>query len=169
MLTTTYANSYLMVMQPEELMRLAVDKCREGLDAGQSPFGCAIAIGDKVVACSHNTVALTTDITAHAEVNALREACLATDSILLEGAIVATTCEPCPMCMAALHWARVEKVYFGATIADAEKAGFNELQLPASDVLSLGGSDVQLIGGTLVEPCKELFDEWIARPDRTVY
>jgi guanine deaminase len=150
-------------------MQLAVEKCREGLDAGQSPFGCAIAQGDQVIACSHNTVALTTDITAHAEVNALREACREVDSIFLDGAVVATTCEPCPMCMAALHWARVDTVYFGASIADAEQAGFNELQLDAADLLRMGGSKVKLIGDTLADPCRDLFTNWLARPDRTVY
>jgi len=156
-------------MDAQSLMQLAVDKCREGLAAGQSPFGCAIAKGDQVIACSHNTVALTTDITAHAEVNAIREACREIDDIFLDGAVVATTCEPCPMCMAALHWARVETVYYGASIADAEGAGFNELQLPAAELLKSGGSDVHLVGGILVEPCRELFAEWLANPQRKVY
>jgi guanine deaminase len=162
-------------VEPEQLMQLAVDKCREGLAAGQSPFGCAIAMSRadakevEVVACAHNTVVLTTDITAHAEVNALREGCRHTGSIFLDGAMVATTCESCPMCMAALHWARVDTVYYGASIADAEKAGFNELQLPAADLLKAGGSNVKLVGGVLVEPCRELFDEWLANPMRTAY
>ncbi len=90
----------------------------------------------EVLSCSHNTVVLTTDITAHAEVNAIREACREIGDIFLDGAIVATTCEPCPMCMSALHWARVETVYYGATIADADYAGFNELQLPAAELLA---------------------------------
>ena len=107
-------------MDPSELMRLAIEKCRQGIAAGQSPFGCAIARDGKLLSCSHNTVVLTTDITAHAEVNAIREACRAVGDIFLDGAIVATTCEPCPMCMAALHWARVDTVYYGATIADAD-------------------------------------------------
>ncbi len=114
-------------MTPEALMRLAIDKTHQGIAAGQTPFGCAIALGEQVVAVSHNCVHATTDITAHAEIVALREACKATGQIHLEGALVAATCEPCPMCMAALHWARVETVVYGATIADAESAGFNEL------------------------------------------
>jgi len=97
------------------------------------PFGCAIARGDELIAVAHNTVVATTDVTAHAEVNALRLACKTTGQIHLDGCVVATTCEPCPMCMAALHWARVETVYFGASIADADAAGFNELQVPAAD------------------------------------
>ncbi|MEX2091302.1 MAG: nucleoside deaminase [Pirellulales bacterium] len=156
-------------MEPAELMQLAIDKCRQGLAAGQSPFGCAIARDGELLSCSHNTVVLTTDITAHAEVNAIRAACRHTGNIFLEGAIVATTCEPCPMCMAALHWARVDTVYYGATIADADVAGFNELQLPAKELLRLGGSKLKLIPGLLPEECKQLFAEWNANPNKKVY
>lgn len=156
-------------MEPAELMRLAIEKCREGLAAGQSPFGCAIARDGELLAASHNRVLLATDITAHAEVTAIREACQKTGNILLAGAIVATTCEPCPMCMAALHWARVDRVYYGATIADAAEAGFNELQLPAAELLRIGGSALKLIPGVLPQECKQLFVEWNANPNRTVY
>lgn len=156
-------------MTPAELMHLAIEKCRQGIAAGQSPFGCAIERGGNVIACSHNTVVLTTDITAHAEVNAIREACRTIGDIFLDGAIVATTCEPCPMCMAALHWARVDTVYYGATIADADTAGFNELQLPAAELLRLGGSKLKLIPQVLPEECKALFTDWNANPKRKVY
>ncbi len=147
-------------MEPIKLMRSAIEMTRAGIAAGQSPFGCAIARDDKILALSHNVVWKTTDITAHAEITALREACRETGEILLPGCIVATTCEPCPMCMAALHWARVDTVFFGATIADAESAGFNELSLSASDLLRLGGSKVKLVPNTLREECAELFTEW---------
>ncbi|MAT73508.1 MAG: tRNA-specific adenosine deaminase [Planctomycetaceae bacterium] len=157
------------MIDPAELMRLAIEVCREGLAKGQSPFGCAIAQGDRIISRTHNTVALTTDITAHAEVNAIRAANLEIDNIFLEGAVVATTCEPCPMCMAALHWARVDTVYFGATIADAESAGFNELTLPAEELLARGGSQLKLIGEMRRDECRQLFDEWLANPKRTVY
>lgn len=156
-------------MTPEELMQLAIDKAREGIAAGQSPFGCAIAKYDEVIAVSHNTVVATIDITAHGEVNAIRAACSELGEILLDGCIAATTCEPCPMCMAALHWARVSTVYFGATIADAEQAGFNELQLPAADILKIGGSQVTLVGDTLGDQCKSLFHEWLASPNPRTY
>ena len=156
-------------MNPLELMRLAIEKCRQGIIAGQSPFGCAIERDGQLLSYTHNTVVLTTDITAHAEVNAIREACRSTGDIFLSGAIVATTCEPCPMCMAALHWARVDTVYYGATIADADAAGFNELQLPAAELLRLGGSKLKLVPQVLPAECKELFAEWKANPNRKVY
>lgn len=153
----------------DALMQLAIDKALEGVAAGQSPFGCAIARGDDVIAVAHNTVISSTDITAHAEVNALRLGCRAAGQVHLEGCVVATTCEPCPMCMAALHWARVETVYFGASIADASAAGFNELQVPAADVLKIGGSQVALAGGVLSAECRDLFQRWLQRSDRVVY
>ena len=151
------------------LMRLAIEKAIEGIDAGQSPFGCAIARDGQVLAVQHNTVWATTDITAHAEINAIRQGCRACGNIFLEGALVATTCEPCPMCMAALHWSRVERVYFGATVADAAAAGFNELRISAADILRIGGSPVELIGGLLEDDCRQLFARWQQQRERRAY
>ena len=148
------------MIDPAALMQLAIAKCREGIAQGQSPFGCTIAMGDKVVSIAHNTVLATLDVTAHAEVNALRIACQQQGDIHLPGAVVATTCEPCPMCTAALHWARVGQVYYGATIADAQAAGFNEMQVPAAEIARLGGSSIQLQPGLLTDDCRELFAEW---------
>ncbi len=148
------------MIDPAALMQLAIAKCREGIAQGQSPFGCAIALGDKVVSIAHNTVLATLDVTAHAEVNALRVACQQQGDIHLPGAVVATTCEPCPMCTAALHWARVGQVYYGATIADAQAAGFNEMQVPAAEIARLGRSSIKLQPGLLTDDCRELFDEW---------
>lgn len=158
-----------IAMDPEQLMLMAIEKCRAGLALGQSPFGCSIALDGQVIANAHNTVVLMTDITAHAEVNAIREACTHTGSIFLEGSIAATTCEPCPMCMSALHWARVKTVYFGATIDDAEEAGFNELTLPAQKLLDIGGSKVELIGPMMQDECRQLLADWKANPDHAVY
>lgn len=153
----------------DELMRLAIEKAREGIARGQSPFGCAIAVGDDVIAVAHNTVLQTVDITAHAEVVALREACRRLGTIFVERADVACTCEPCPMCMTALHWARVQVVSFGATIDDAGRAGFNELSLPAAEVCRLGGSNIRLIPGVRAGECRELFDEWRSHPESRAY
>lgn len=150
-------------------MRLAIDAARRGIAKGQSPFGCAISLSDRVIAVSHNVVLLTTDSTAHAEVTAIREACHAIGDVHLTGAIVATTCEPCPMCMTALHWARVDTVYCGASIADAGNAGFNELYVPAADVLRMGSSQVQLIPNVLPDECKALFREWQETPGSRPY
>lgn len=156
-------------MDPEFLMRLAIDKAHEGITQGQSPFGCAICLGDEVLAVSHNCVFASTDITAHAEITALRHACDKRGDILLQGATVACTCEPCPMCMAALHWARVETVYYGAKITDARSIGFNELQLSAESLLKTGGSEVKLVPELLREECLQLFAGWRQSPHYKTY
>ncbi|MBI3839357.1 MAG: nucleoside deaminase [Planctomycetia bacterium] len=150
-------------------MLLAIGRAREGIAAGQTPFGCAIALDDEVIGSAHNSVWATTDITAHAEITALRQACSSTRQVHLPGAIVATTCEPCPMCIAALHWARVEAVYYGARIADATAAGFNELHISADDIVRQGGSPIKLVPGILAEECIALFDEWRASSRARVY
>jgi tRNA(Arg) A34 adenosine deaminase TadA len=111
----------------------------------------------------------TTDITAHAEITALRAGCHRSGQILLEDAVVATTCEPCPMCLSALHWARVNVVYFGASIADAGAAGFHELRIPAADMVRRGGSRLKIDTGVLAAECRELFAEWKLRPDHRAY
>lgn len=152
-----------MSMDPEKLMQHAIDAAQRGIEKKQSPFGCAIARGNKLIVACHNVVWQTTDITAHAEVTALREACRETDQILLDDCVVATTCEPCPMCTSALHWARVKTVYYGATIADAADAGFNELKVDAATLLRTGGSKVILKDGVLTEECKTLFQLWLSR------
>lgn len=148
------------MISPTELMQLAIEKAKEGIAAGQSPFGCAIALDGNVVAVSHNIVRQTTDVTAHAEVTALRVACQNVGEILLEGAQVATTCEPCPMCAAAIHWSRAGEVYYGATIEDAAEAGFNELRMPAAQLYEVGGSETKLIADVERAACRELFDLW---------
>ena len=157
------------MLDPSQLMQLAIEKAQAGIAAGQSPFGCAIARDGKLLAVAHNTVLANTDITAHAEVNVLRDACLSTGDIFLEGAIVACTCEPCPMCMAASHWARVETVYYGASIADATAAGFNELHLPAAELVRVGRSNISLKPDLLAETCRDLFDQWRAGPSARSY
>jgi len=147
-------------MDPESLMRAAIAQARAGIAAGQSPFGCTIALDGQLIAAAHNMVWATTDITAHAEIVALRQACAKTGRVHLEGALVASTCEPCPMCMAALHWAQVDTVYYGAMIADATKSGFNELHIPATEMVRLGRSPVKLVKSVLSDECQGLFIEW---------
>ena len=114
----------------EGYMRLAIQKAREGVAAGQTPFGaCIVTAGGEVAACEHNVVWRTTDITAHGEVNAIRVACRSLGTIDLSGCTIYSTTEPCPMCFSAIHWAKIAGIVFGASISDAQAAGFNELAI----------------------------------------
>ena len=147
-------------MSETELMKLAIAKTREGIASGQSPFGAVIVKGGAVVAVTHNTVWRDNDPTAHAEVNCLRAAAKALETIDLRGSTMYSTCEPCPMCLAATHWAKVDRVVFGATIADADDAGFSELHVDAAALAAMGHSPLKVEGGLLREECAALFDEW---------
>jgi guanine deaminase len=148
------------MMTEADFMRLAIEKTREGIAAGQSPFGSAIVRGGEVVAVTHNTVWMTTDPTAHAEVNCIRAAAGKLKTIFLTGCTLYSTTEPCPMCLSAIHWAKIDRVVYGATIADAAAAGFAELLVNAKDLATMGRSPLKVESGLLQQECAVLFDEW---------
>jgi tRNA(Arg) A34 adenosine deaminase TadA len=147
-------------MSDEEVMRLAIQKAREGIAQGQLPVAAAIVRQGKVIAVTHNTVWRSCDPTAHAEMNCIRQACLAIRDINLEGSQIFSTTEPCPMCLGAIHWAKIARVVYGATIADAAAFGFGELRVPAARLAALGGSPVKVESGLLQKECAGLFAEW---------
>jgi len=147
-------------MHDEDFLRRAIAVCQQGIAAGQSPFGAVVVREGVVVASAHNTVWRDGDPTAHAEVNALRAAASALRTIDLHGCTLYSTCEPCPMCLAATHWAKVDRVVFGAGINDATAAGFNELAVPAATLAAMGRSPLRVEGGVLVAECADLFRQW---------
>lgn len=148
-------------------MRLALDACAAGIDKGQSPFGACVVRGDRVVAVAHNRVWQTTDITAHAEVTALRAACLELNAVDLAGCVIYSTTEPCPMCFSAIHWANCDAIVYGAAIADAASAGFRELSISNQQMKQLGGSGVKVVGGFMKEEAVELFRRFKQRGGKT--
>ncbi len=145
----------------ERYMRVAIEKAREGIVAGQSPFGSVIVRDGKIIAATHNTVWRDTDPTAHAEVNNIRAAARALRTIDLSGCVLYATCEPCPMCLSAIHWAKISRVVFGASITDAAAAGFSELRVEARRLAEMGGSPLRVESGLLAEECRALFGEFL--------
>lgn len=156
-------------MHDEQSMRAAIAAAREGIQKGESPFGACIVREGEIIACSHNTVWSTCDITAHAEVTAIRAACSKLGTIDLCGSVIYSTCEPCPMCFAACHWAKISRVVFGTRIGDAQMCGFSELTLSNEQMKSIGGSPMEVLPGFLRSECLEVFQEWSSRPDRRIY
>jgi tRNA(Arg) A34 adenosine deaminase TadA len=149
-------------MSDEVHMRLAIGKTQEGIAAGQSPFGAVLVRGGEVIALTHNTVWRDGDPTAHAEVNCIREAARVLKTHALRGCTLYSTAEPCPMCLAAIHWAKIERVVYGASIADAAAAGFGELHVAAHELAALGRSPLRVESGLLREECAALFVQWRA-------
>ena len=153
----------------EHFMQLALDKAKEGVDKGQSPFGACIVKDGKIISCEHNIVWESTDITAHAEIHAIREANLKLNSIDLTGCVIYSTCEPCPMCFTAIHWAKINKIYYGASIEDAKRFGFNELTVSNEMLKNHGKSKVEIENGFMREKCVELFEYWASKKDKKTY
>ncbi len=156
-------------MTEADFLRAAIAKAREGIASGQSPFGSVIVRDAKVIAATHNTVWRDTDPTAHAEVNNIRAAARALGTIDLTGCVLYSTCEPCPMCLAAIHWAKISRVVFGASIADAAAAGFSELRVGARQLVQLGGSPLVVEDGLLAEECRALFQEFLSASRNKTY
>lgn len=147
-------------MDDTDFMRLAIQTAREAIAAGQIPVGCVIVLDGQVLLTAHNTVWADTDPSAHGEMVGIRRAAKKLGRVALTGCTCYCTLEPCPMCLAALHWAKVDRVVYGADIADARAAGFSELTIPAAEMARLGHSPIRVEGGVLKEECRKLFDEW---------
>lgn len=153
----------------KKFMRLAFNKARQGIEKWQTPFGACIVKNGKVISCSHNVVWRKTDITAHAEIAAIREACKKLKTVDLSGAVIYSTCEPCPMCLGACHWAKISRIVYGTRIADAKKAGFSELTITNKKVKKAGRTPIKIVADFLREENLELFKLWAKRPDKKVY
>lgn len=107
-------------------MRKAISLSEKSVESGGGPFGAVIVKDGKIVAQGSNCVTLNNDPTAHAEVSTIRKACKKLNTFDLSGCIIYTSCEPCPMCLSAIYWARIDKIYYGCTKKDAKDIGFDD-------------------------------------------
>lgn len=107
-------------------MREAIDLSIENVKNGGGPFGAVIVKDGKIIARGANRVTANNDPTAHAEVTAIRNACSEMKTFKLEGCTIYTSCEPCPMCLSAIYWAGIERIYFGNNKHDADHIGFGD-------------------------------------------
>ncbi len=150
-------------------MRLSIDKAKEGVDKGQTPFGACIVKEGEVVSCEHNRVWETTDITAHAEIVSIRAACNKLNTIDLSGCIIYSTTEPCPMCYSAIHWAKISKIFYGTRIEDARSYGFSELCISDIQMKELGHDYIEIVADFLRQENLELLEYWSKKENKKVY
>lgn len=151
-------------------MRLALREALDYLKAVEGgPFGACIVKGQEVLAIGHSTVLKDNDPTCHAEMNAIRRACRRLGSYDLSGAAIYSTTEPCPMCFAAIHWAKISRLVYGTSIADVAALGFNELTIGNEQMQAAGRSPVAIYPHFLVDKCRQLLQQWLATPGRRVY
>jgi guanine deaminase len=149
----------------KEAIRQAVENVRSGRGG---PFGAIVVKEGRVIAAGTNLVTTMNDPTAHAEVNAIREACNALGTFQLRGCEIYTSCEPCPMCLGAIYWARPDRVYFAATAADAAEAGFDDSFI--YDELKISKAERRIpFESMMPEAGLEPFREWTKKNDRIKY
>jgi tRNA(Arg) A34 adenosine deaminase TadA len=152
-----------------EFLRRAIALATENVMKGKGgPFGAVVVRDGLIVGEGANAVTLTSDPTAHAEVNAIRAAAKALNTFALSGCELYTSCEPCPMCLAAAYWARLDAIYFGAGACDAARAGFDDAFLYEEMRKSheLRKVPIQQI---LSDEAQASFDAWMASPNKIEY
>ena len=158
-----------MTGKREELMRRAVALSAEKMRTGAGgPFGCVIARDGEIIAEGSNQVTSANDPTAHAEVVAIREACRKLNSFSLEGCELYTSCEPCPMCLGAIYWARLDRVYYANTRVDAAAIGFDDDHIYRELDKTIGDRAVPFIHMASTE-AQQVFKEWMEKPDKIPY
>ncbi len=148
-----------------EAIRLSQKNIREGKGG---PFACVIVKEGKIVARGTNLVTSTNDPTAHAEVVAIREACKELGTFQLSGCEVYTTCEPCPMCLGAIYWARPDRIYFANSREDAAKVGFDDLFLYEEIPRKISERKIPT-QQLMREEALAAFHEWEQKQDKTHY
>lgn len=158
-----------MAFTDEDLMIRALEIAYEGMRAGRGgPFGSVIARDGIIIGEGSNEVTSANDPTAHAEIVAIRNACRALGSFRLEGCRIYTSCEPCPMCLGAIYWARPEKFFFAGTREDAAEAGFDDEDIYEELALPVSGRRLPA-ESMLRDRALALFREWIEMPDKITY
>lgn len=152
-----------------EFLRQAIALATDNVTSGRGgPFGAVVVRDGQIVAEAANSVTAGNDPTAHAEINAIRAAARSLNTFTLSGCELYTSCEPCPMCLAAAYWARLDVIYYGACAADAARAGFDDAFLyeemcKAPDLRKIPSA--RLLG----DEARASFEAWIASPHKVLY
>lgn len=155
-------------MTKQELMRRAIELSVLSVDHGGGPFGAVIARDGEIVAEGSNNVTIDIDPTAHAEVSVIRRACKELGTFDLSGCEIYTSCEPCPMCLGAIYWARLDRIYYACDRKDAAAIGFDDDFIYEEIALPLGERRKR-IEPLLRDEGLEAFRKWDEKADKTTY
>lgn len=151
------------------LMRHAIELSRKTMHENRGgPFGAVIAKNGTVIAHGVNRVISTNDPTAHAEMVAIRAACQTLETFHLDGCVIYTSCEPCPMCLSAIYWARIEKIYYANTRNDATHIGFNDNVL-YEELAKPSSQRTKPMEQLLRNEALPVFQEWQSKKDKIQY
>ena len=152
----------------KNFMTRAIELSLASVRSNGGPFGCVIVKNNEIIAEGSNKVTIINDPTAHAEIVTIRKACKALNNFNLEGTEIYTSCEPCPMCLSAIYWSHIDKIYYSNTRLDAAKIGFddNYIYNELSKQLSQRKIPMQQINQ---EDAIKVFKEWELKPDKIKY
>ncbi len=159
----------MIMTREEKFMMEAIALSKKGIENNEGgPFGCVIVKDDVIIGRGNNKVLENNDPTAHAEVMAIRDACKNLGTFQLDGCEIYTSCEPCPMCMGAIYWARPKIVYYANTRDDAASIGFDDSMI--YEEMARGMEDRKI---PMTNLCRQdafkIFQRWMAANDKTVY
>ena len=149
-------------------MKRAIELSIKSVNSGTGPFGALIVKDDKIVSEGFNTVTLTNDPTSHAEIVAIRIACKSLNNFSLEGCDLYTTCEPCPMCLSAIYWAHVNKIYYANTRSDAQKIDFSDSLIYEELNKSINERKIPMLQ-MMREEALKAFEMWDKKKDKIKY
>ncbi len=153
----------------KKFMSRAIELAKNGVETNAGgPFGCVIAKDGEIIGEGNNRVTSTNDPTAHAEVVAIRNACNKLSSFQLDGCTIYTSCEPCPMCLGAIYWARPERVFYACTRTDAAEIGFDDDFIYEELEKDNGDRKLELTN-LMRDEALEIFAQWAEKPDKTEY
>ena len=152
----------------KNFMTRAIELSLASVRSNGGPFGCVIVKNNEIIAEGSNKVTIINDPTAHAEIVTIRKACKALNNFNLEGTEMYTSCEPCPMCLSAIYWSHIDKIYYSNTRLDAAKIGFddNYIYNELSKQLSQRKIPMQQLNQ---EDAIKVFKEWELKPNKTKY
>jgi len=151
-----------------EFMKRAIELSLESVNKGGGPFGCVIVKDDKIVSEGSNRVTSSKDPTAHGEIVAIREACKKINNFSLSGFELYSSCEPCPMCLSAIYWARIDKVYFANTRQDAQKIDFDDSLIYSEFQKNIDKRKIPMVQMMRSEALKA-FELWDKKTDKVKY
>lgn len=158
-----------MYKRENKFMMAAVDLARKGMNSGKGgPFGCVIVKDDEIIAEGCNSVTSYNDPTAHAEIVAIRNACQVLKDFQLTGCEIYTSCEPCPMCMGAIYWARPERVFYANTRTDAALVGFDDSFIYDELIAPVESRKIKMIR-LRSDAAIKVFEEWKLKEDKLNY
>ena len=159
---------FVVTPEDERFMQMAIDLSTENVERGGGPFGAVIVRNGEILATGTNRVTAENDPTAHAEVSAIRTACRRLGVFKLEGSTIYTSCEPCPMCLSAIYWAGISRIFYGNTKADAKAINFDDSFIYDEIALPYAQRSIPC-NNIMRERALAAFRAWEAKVDKVCY